>query len=236
MQYTTITYNSHTSEHHGYLAYDPAINTPRPAILIAPDWSGLNEFAKEKAQQLAQMGYVAFALDMYGAGKVGLSNDEKAELMQPLIQDRTLLLARMQAALSTVSEMATVDNQKIAAIGFCFGGLCALDLARSGAEIKGVVSFHGLLNAPESLPTSPIKAKVLALHGYADPMVPPEQINQFANEMTRAQADWQIHMYGNTQHAFTNPAANDTQLGTVYNARAEQRAWLTTQNFLQEIF
>ena len=121
-------------------------------------------------------------------------------------------------------------------MGFCFGGLCVLDLARSGADVKGVISFHGLFNAPENLPNEPIKAKVLALHGQDDPMVPPEQVAALQKEMTNAGVDWQIHAYGNTMHAFTNPEANDPGFGTVYNAGADKRSWIAMKNFFEEIF
>ena len=129
-----------------------------------------------------------------------------------------------------------VNVDQIAAIGFCFGGLCALDLARSGASLKGVVSFHGLLNKPEALPTQPMIAKILVLHGYDDPMVTPDAVRDFADEMNHAKVDWQIHMYGHTQHAFTNPLAHDETLGLQYHAVASQRSKQSMVNFLAEIF
>jgi len=132
--------------------------------------------------------------------------------------------------------MDEVDSSRIAVIGFCFGGLCALDLARSGANILGVVSFHGLLNKPSEHNRHKIKAKVLALHGYDDPMVTPKHVNDFCKEMTDAGVDWQMHMYGHTQHAFTNPQAHDKTLGTIYNAQAEHRSLQAMSNFLQELF
>jgi len=130
-----------------------------------------------------------------------------------------------------------VDDKEIASIGFCFGGLCVLDLARSGVDIKGVVSFHGLLGAPEhSQPAAKIKAKVLVLHGYDDLMAPVDQVFALQQELTQAGADWQVHSYGNTMHAFTNPLANDPDFGTVYKAEADKRSWISMQNFLLEIF
>lgn len=147
-----------------------------------------------------------------------------------------MLQRRMEAALAAVKLMPWTDGGRIAAIGFCFGGLCALDLARSGADIKGVVSFHGLLGAPEHTQNNRIKAKVLALHGHDDPMVPVEQVIAFEQEMTRAGADWQLHVYGNTMHAFTNPMANDPGFGTVYQKDADRRSWQSMKNFLEEIF
>lgn len=220
----------------GYFAYNDSTNEKQPAVLICHDWSGKNEFACQKANKIAELGYVGFALDMYGKGKIGTTKEEKSALMQPLVQNRHQLQQRILAALAAVKKIDTVDHSRIGAIGFCFGGLCVLDLARSGADVKGVVSFHGLLNAPEDTITSPIKAKILALHGYDDPMVTPDHIMQFADEMTAAKVDWQLHMYGNTMHAFTNPQANDPGFGTVYDKQADHRSWIAMREFFKEIF
>lgn len=236
MHHSNYIYHDGAHELHGFLAYDDAINDPRPAVLVVHDWSGRNAFACEKAKMLADMGYVGFALDMYGQAQIGHSTEEKMALMTPLVSDRNLLLNRVRAAFDVLVTMPEVDANRIAIIGFCFGGLCALDLARSGADIKGAVSFHGLLNKPDIHQTAPIKAKVLALHGYEDPMVKPDQLALFCDEMTQAKADWQVQMYGHVQHAFTNPEAHDTQLGLMYNAKAATRAWQAMHNFLQEIF
>lgn len=219
----------------GYLAYDASHQNPRPVVLVAPDWSGCNDFAREKAKFLASLGYVGFAIDMFGEGKTGVTQEEKTKLIQPLLADRFLLQQRMLAAMEKAKTLLVADKNKIAAIGFCFGGLCVLDMVRTGADVKGVVSFHGLLNAPDNLPNAKIKSKVLVLHGYDDPMVPPDQVNDFAKEMTEAGADWQIHMYGNTTHAFTNPMANDPKFGTVYNPVAERRSLLAMKNFFAEL-
>lgn len=236
MHTSNYLYHHGENELHGFLAYDDTHDKPRPAVLVAHDWSGRNDFACQKAKMLAKMGYVGFALDMYGCGRLGETNDEKMALMEPLANDRRLLRARIQAAFDTVVAMSEVDYKRIAAIGFCFGGLCVLDLARHGAALKGVVSFHGLLGKPEGIASHPIQAKILALHGYDDPMVKPEQVNEFCQEMTLAQVDWQVHQYGHTQHSFTNPMAHDAKLGTVYNDVAEKRSMQSMVNFLQEIF
>jgi len=219
----------------GFLAYKdaPAV-TQRPAVLIAHDWTGRNSFACQKAQWLAELGYVAFAVDMYGCARNGVSVDEKMQLMQPLIEDRALLAARMLQALDVVCQLPQVDNTRIGALGFCFGGLCVLDLARSGAPIKAVVSCHGLLNKPENVEDNPIKSQVLVLHGYDDPMVRPADVSLFCDEMNARHADWQVHLYGHTQHAFTNPEAHDSQMGTVYNALANKRALQAVTNFFDE--
>lgn len=223
-------------ELHGYLAYDDQDDKPRPAVLVVHDWSGRNEFVCQKAELFAKMGYIGFAVDMYGSGRIGETLEEKMALMDPIVKDRRLLRARIQAALDAVVTMAEVDNSKIAVIGFCFGGLCALDLARSGVDVSGVVSIHGLLNKPEELTNHPIKAKVLALHGYDDPMVTPEQVGVFCQEMTTAGVDWQVHMFGHTQHAFTNPTAHNKTLGTIYDAKAARRAMQILTLFLDELF
>lgn len=220
----------------GHYAVDTQQTEKRPAILVIHDWSGCNDFACKKAEYLAELGYVGFAIDMYGKGKIGQTKEEKTALMSPLITQRELLRQRLLAAISAIKKLEHVDGSRIGAIGFCFGGLCALDLARSGAEVKGVVSFHGLLGAPQNLSCPPIKAKVLALHGHDDPMVPPEAVLTFQQEMTAAQVDWQTHIYGNTLHSFTNPLANDPGFGTVYSHIADQRSWLAMKNFFAEIF
>ena len=229
-------YQDGKQELQGYLAYDDQTKHLRPAVIVVHDWSGRNQFACQKADSLAEMGYVGFAVDMFGSGRLGTTLEEKQALIQPLVSDRSKLLQRINAAYLTVSTIPGVDAQRIAIIGFCFGGLCALDLVRSGAVLRGAVSFHGLLNKPDIPTAKSINTKILALHGYDDPMVPPEQVNAFCQEMTTAGADWQMHMYGNTQHAFTNPAAHDSKLGTVYNELAARRAWQMMTYFLQEVF
>jgi dienelactone hydrolase len=219
----------------GYLAYDES-KSKKAAVIVSHDWSGRNEFACKRAVKLAEIGYVGFALDMFGKGNIGKTKDEKVALIQPFIQDRAKLQKRILAAFETVKKLEPVNPNHIGAIGFCFGGLCVLDLARSGADVKGAVSFHGLLNAPENIAPHPIKAKVLALHGFDDPMVTSDAVIAFGQEMTHAKVDWQLYMYGNTMHAFTNPEANDPSFGTVYNKKADERSWIAMKDFFQEIF
>ena len=220
----------------GHLVYNNNTQEKRPAVLVIHDWSGLNEFAREKAMLLANHNYIGFAVDMYGDGKTGNTLDEKQALMKPLIDNRAYLRARILAAFEEVKKLPMVDPDQIAVIGFCFGGLCALDLARSGAQVKAVVTFHGLLGKPEAIPNKPILAKILVLHGYDDPMVRPHDIETFCAEMNEAKVDWQINMYSQTQHAFTNPLAHDPKLGTVYNPRTEKRALDAMEYFLAECF
>lgn len=219
----------------GFLAYDDALSYPCPAVLVSHAWVGRDEFACAKARRLAELGYVGFALDLYGRGVLGRNRDENARLMQPFLSDRAFLQGRMMTALETVRRFPQVDPDRVAAIGFCFGGLCVLDLARTGADLRGVVSFHGLLSPPGNIQGRRIQAKILVLHGHDDPMVPPEQVMALGGELTEAGADWQIHIYGNTLHAFTNPQANDPSFGTVYDAIADRRSWQSMQNFLAEV-
>lgn len=219
----------------GYFAYDDRHTSQRPAVLISHAWVGRDEFFCARARRLADLGYAALALDMYGKGVLGSGPEENARLMTPFIEDRALLQRRITCALETLRRQPEVDAQRIAAMGFCFGGLCVLDLARTGADLKGVVSFHGLLKPPGNTAGTKIRAKVLALHGNEDPLVPPEDVLALEKELTEAGADWQIHVYGNTVHAFTNPQANDPDFGTVYNPTADRRSWIALENFLAEV-
>jgi dienelactone hydrolase len=230
----TIKYRDGDVTCEGFFCYDTTRSGPLPAVLISHDWSGRNEFAARKARRLAWHGYAAFALDMYGNGKQGKSTEENQALMGPFMADRALLAKRIGAALTAVRGLPQVDGKRVAAMGFCFGGLCVLDLARSGADVRGVASFHGLLK-PNGLPSKPIKSKVLVMHGYDDPMAPPEDVLALAKEMSAAGADWQLHAYGNTVHAFTNPQANNPGFGTVYKAEADRRSWHSLIGFLEEV-
>jgi dienelactone hydrolase len=231
----TVEYRHGPVRLQGLLAWDDGWSGPRPAVLVSHAWIGRDEFACGKAQDLARLGYVGFALDMYGDARTGSGPEENAALMQPFMEDRSLLQARIGAALEAIRAQPEADPARIAAIGFCLGGLCVLDLARSGADLRGVVSFHGLLSPPGNTSGRQIQAKVLVLHGYDDPMGPPEQVLALASELTEAGADWQIHAYGGTVHAFTNPRANDPAFGTVYKEIAARRSWQAMGNFLAEV-
>ena len=207
-----------------------------PIVLVVPTYAGRDDFTLEKAKMMNEFGYSGFAVDMYGDGKVGSSPEENMELMQAILDDREMLQRRINLAHQTAINKVGVDAKNSAAIGFCFGGLCVLDLARSGSEISGVVSFHGLFNAPENLKDYRITSKILALHGNDDPMVPHQDVNGLANELTKANADWQIHAYGNTSHAFTNPLANSPEDGMAFNENSNNRSFTAMRNFLEEIF
>ncbi|GAB4519167.1 MAG: dienelactone hydrolase family protein [Amphiplicatus sp.] len=220
----------------GVLAWDDVQTGALPAVLIAHAWAGRTENEVDFAKMVAGLGYAGFALDLYGKGVVGGSKEENQRLMSPFLEDRGMLQSRLQHIVDIVKDQPEVDSKKIAIMGFCFGGLCALDLARTGADIRGAASFHGLFNAPGNTQGKKIKAKVIAFHGWDDPMVPPEDVAALGRELTEAGADWQIHAYGGTMHAFTNPAANDPDFGTVYNKTAADRAWISFQAFLKECF
>lgn len=235
IQTRTIDYAHAGATLEGYFAYDDRRAQPLPAVLIAHAWGGRDEFVCAKARKLAGLGYAALALDMYGKGVLGSGPEENGKLMQPFMADRALLQGRMLAALDALRAQPEVDGQRVGAFGFCFGGLCVLDLARSGADLRGVASFHGLFVPPGNTAGRKIKAKVLALHGFDDPMVPPEQVVALGRELTEAGADWQIHAYGHTVHAFTNPVANDRSFGTVYDETADRRSWQSLKEFLAEV-
>jgi len=220
----------------GYMAWDDTSSDRRPGVLISHAWAGRSEFEEGKAEQLAELGYVGFALDLYGKGVKGSNPEQNRALMEPLLDDRPMLQRRMHLALENIRKQKEVDSERVAAMGFCFGGLCVLDLARTGADILGAASFHGLFNSPGNTDDNKISAKVLVMHGWDDPMATPDHVLSLADELSAMEADWQIHAYGNTLHAFTNPAADDADMGTVYNADADRRSWQSLQLFLAEIF
>ena len=238
MHIQTIDYQDNDTVFQSYVAYEykDSMKQKRPVVLIAHTWCGLDDFVKKKARRLAELGYVGFAMDVYGKGILGSEPKTNQKLMQPLIEDRKMLLRRLIIGLKVAKQLEIADETRIAAIGYCFGGLCVLDLARSGANLKGVVSFHGLLQASKEVPANNIKAKILALHGHEDPMVPPDVVLEFEKEMTNAKVDWQLHVFGGTMHAFTNPKANDFNMGIIYNLQAEKRSWLEMIQFFEEIF
>ncbi len=235
IQTRKVEYEIDGKTYEGVLAYDDTQSGKRPGVLVSHAWAGRSEFEIDKAKALAELGFVGFALDLYGKGALGETNEQCQALMTPLVEDREMLRARLATTIDVIKNQSEVDAAQIGAIGFCFGGLCVLNMARAGADLKGVVSIHGLLGKPDN-PTKDIKAKILVLHGWDDPMVTPDNVVAFAEEMTSAKADWQIHAYGGTMHAFTNPAANDPDFGTVYNKDADRRSWTAMKNFLSEIF
>jgi dienelactone hydrolase len=233
---TTLDYDIDGTTYEGLLVVDDSRPGPRPGVLVAHAWAGRTDFEDSKARWLAERGYAALAIDLYGKGVRGSNNDENAALMTPLVEDRPMLQARLAANLAVLREQDAVDAARCAGIGFCFGGLCMLDLARSGTAMAGVVSVHGLFMPAPNTAGTPITASVLCLHGYDDPMAPPQSLLDLARELSDAGADWQVHAYGGTMHAFTNPQANDPDFGTVYSERASARAHAAIEAFLAELF
>jgi len=221
----------------GYLAYPQFMKGRRPGVLVVHEWMGLNDYTKKRAEQLAQLGYVAFAVDMYGKGVRAKDAKEAGALAGKYKGDRPLMRSRALAGLEALKGQPRVDPSRIAAIGYCFGGTTVLELARSGAEVAGVVSFHGGLDAPIPAEPGRVKAKVLVLHGGDDPLVPPDQVNGFEDEMRKAGVDWQLVAYGGAVHSFTNPqSGNDPSKGVAYDARADRRSWRAMRDFFEEIF
>ena len=218
-----------------YLAWDETYADPKPCVLVNHAWGGLDGFAQDKAIQMAALGYVGFALDNYGDGALPETVDDKMALMGPLKEDRAALLKRLKAGYKAAAALDMVDAKALAVMGFCFGGLCSLDMARAGLDLKAAISFHGLLDAPD-LPKKKIKSKVLIAHGWDDPMVPPDQVVAIGKELADAKCDWQLHAYGQTSHAFMVPDANDKALGLKFNPDSERRATMAAQDLLQEVF
>ncbi|HTM53654.1 MAG TPA: dienelactone hydrolase family protein [Pirellulales bacterium] len=233
----SIDYEQGGVKFEGYLAYDDATQGKRPGVLVVHEWWGLNDYAKDRARQLAELGYVAFAADMYGKGVLAKTQPEAAALAGKL-RGNPLMRERMKAAFDVLASQEQVDKSKLAAIGFCFGGTCCLELAYSGADLAGVVTFHGGLTAPAEQDVSRIKARILALHGADDPLVPPAQVKAWEEGMRKAGVDWELIAYGGAVHTFSNPAAGSANKaqGVAYDAKAAARSWQHMQLFFREIF
>lgn len=212
--------------------------TKRPVVLVAPAFRGQDDFAREQARRLADLGYVGLALDIYGNGTSVTTNEEAAALMMPLYVDRKELRNRMIAGVEAAKTLPYADTGRMGAIGFCFGGLAAIELLRSGAPLKGVVSFHGVLSHDQAKtePTYPIQGSLLVLDGAQDPLVPWSDLENLKKEMTDAGADWEIDIYGHTVHAFTNPEVHDKKSGLAYNPKIAKRAFQKMENFFHEVF
>lgn len=238
MAHTThsVDYTVDGNTYEGYLARpDDAANPP--LVIIVHAWGGLKDNEMSKAQKIAEeLGYAAFAIDVYGKGKRGNSNEENEALMNPLVGNRPELQKRLAGGLAAGCEQSGVDGSKVAAIGYCFGGLCVLDMARANMDVLGVGSFHGLFMPDENLTTSTIKPKVLIEHGWSDPMAKPGDVLSITAEMDAANADWQLHAHGGAYHSFTTEGADNPDMGTVYNADADRRSFAYLKTFLAELF
>jgi dienelactone hydrolase len=220
----------------GYLAYDDTQKGRRPGVLVVHEWWGLNDYVRSRVTKLAQLGYVAFALDMYGKD-VWTTDPNKAKELSGHLRGTPLLRERAAAGLEILRKHQLVDPQRIAAIGYCFGGTTVLELAYSGADLAGVVSFHGGLTTPKPEDASRIKAKILVLHGAEDAFISADAIAAFQDAMRRANTDWQMIYFGGAVHSFTNPGADRVGMqGIAYDPKADRRSWEYMQVFFKEIF
>jgi dienelactone hydrolase len=221
----------------GVSVYDDAIQGKRPAVLVVHQWKGLGDYEKKRAEMLARLGYNVFAADIYGKGIRPQTPQAAGAQAGKYKNDRALLRSRAQAALKVLTDHELTDPKRVAAIGYCFGGTTVLELARSGADIAGVVSFHGGLSSPAPGDARNIKAKVLALHGADDPNVPPKEVAAFEDEMRQGGVDWELIAYGGAVHSFSDwNAGNDNSKGAAYNERADRRSWEAMKQFFAEIF
>ena len=221
----------------GFVAFDDSISGKRPGVLIVHQWKGLGDYEKKRAEMLAQLGYVAFAADIYGKGIRPKDTQAASAEAGKYKKDRKLLRARVNAGLAELKKQPLTDSSKTAAIGYCFGGTTVIELARSGANIAGVVSFHGALDSPNPEDGKNIKCRVMALHGADDPFVPAAEVAAFEDEMRQAKVDWELVKYGGAVHGFTDWNAKDPNMpGMLYNEKADRRSWQDMQQFFGELF
>jgi dienelactone hydrolase len=236
VKFQTIEYKAGDTTCEGVLAYDDAVSTKRPGVLIAHQWKGLTDYEKKRAEMLVKLGYVAFCADVYGKGVRADNPKDAAALAGKYKADRPLLRQRINAALTILKSNSRVNTSQIGAIGYCFGGTTVLELARSGAKLNGIVSFHGGLGTSTPEDAKKIQTHVLALHGADDPFVPPAEVEAFQKEMREAKVDWQLVAYGNAVHSFTDwNAGNDNSKGSAYNEAADKRSWEAMKDFFAEV-
>lgn len=233
----TLEYKDGNTTLEGYLAYDDSVSGKRPAVLVVHQWKGLGPYEKKRAEMLAQMGYVALAADIYGKGIRPADPKAAGAEAGKYKGNRAMLRKRVSAGLDALLKNEMADPKRVAAIGYCFGGTTVIELARSGADIAGVVSFHGALDSPGPTDGKNIKCKVLALHGADDPFVPAKDVAAFEDEMRTGKVDWQLVKYGGAVHSFTDwTAGTDNSTGAAYNERADKRSWEEMKRFFGEIF
>lgn len=224
----------------GYLAYDDAVEGERPGVLVVHEWWGLDDYARMRAEALAGLGYTAFALNMYGKGKLAEHPEDAQAFMQATLGDAAAMEARFRAGMAILQDHGTTDPERIAAQGYCFGGAVVLNMARLGLDLDGVVSFHGSLGSDITAEPGAVQAKVLAFTGGADPFVPAEQVAGFVQEMQAAEAEFRLVSYPGVRHSFTVPDADATGaefgLPMGYDLRADRHSWRTMAGFYREIF
>ncbi len=235
-----VVYRLGDHEFTGYLAYDDSISAKRPAVIVIHEWWGHNAYARKRADMLAEAGYTAFALDMYGTGKLAEHPDDAKSFMQAVVNDMSVAEQRFDKAMSVVQRHPTVDPGRVAAIGYCFGGGMVLHMARAGKDLDGVVSYHGSLGTQTPAAKGRVKARVLVFNGAADPFVPPEQVAGFKAEMEQAGVDYELENYAGVKHSFTNPDADAFgkrfDMPLAYDEKADKDSWQRTQVFFSEIF
>ncbi len=234
IQTRALDYHCQGDSFEAFVAWNDEVSGEAPVVLVAHAFRGREQFECDKAVALAERGYVGVAIDVYGKGVQAKDKEHAFALMNALKDDRDLLEARLRAAKDAAAACEEADASRMAAIGFCFGGLCVLDMARAGMGLAGVISFHGLLDAPSGQ-SGHIDTRILVEHGWDDPMATPDTVLSFAEEMKAAGADWQLHAHGDTVHSFTNPAADDRAGGTAYDKAADRRSWQSMQAFLSEV-
>jgi dienelactone hydrolase len=233
----TVEYKQDATTLQGLLVHDTAVRGKRPGILLASDWMGVSDQSRRYAEKTARLGYVVFVADIYGKGVHPRDFKEAGEQAGIYRSNRALMQARAQAGLDQLLKFPGVDPARVAAQGYCFGGGVVLELARSGANLAGVVSFHGSLETPHPEQAKNIKGKVLVLHGADDAVVTQDEVRAFMEEMKQAGVDWRLTQFGGAVHSFTNPkAGNDNSRGAAYNARADERSWKEATEFYREIF
>ncbi len=237
MQREIYKYSTGSVACEGLVARKANLAIPAPVVVLFHHWCGRDALMDSNSERIANMGAIAFAADLYGGHTTAVERDACAALMNPFIADRAMLRERLRATVAAAQRIPGADGQKIVVIGYCFGGLCAFDCARANLPgVLGVAGFHGLFTPPNLGPQAPIAARVLALHGYDDPMAPPDAVLGFAKEMTAAGARWELDAYGQTVHAFTNPQALDRAAGVHYDELACTRAYARVEGFLKECF
>lgn len=220
----------------GFVALDDQSSHKRPGILVMPEAFGLGKQAKDRALRLASLGYAALAGDPYGNGLEVSDLQDAITHAGAIREDNTKFRQRIRAGLDALTALPQVDTDRLAVMGYCMGGTCSLEMARDGAPLRGVVSFHGALETQSPAEPGTARAKVLVCHGADDPFVPVEHVNAFEEEMTKAGVDWQVISYGGTVHSFTNPEADGSIEGICYNKQADERSWQAMRAFFDEIF
>jgi len=240
IQSQEVSYTVGDTSMKSYLAYDDSISGSRPGVLVVHEWWGLDEYIRGRVNMLAELGYTALGVDMYGGGKTGADPAEAGALMNAVLGDMEAGTARIQAAAETLGEQAQTDASRMGCMGYCFGGAVSLHAARIGMDLRGVVSFHGALGSFHTPAPGSIKAKILVLHGGADVLVPDEQIDAFHTEMNNANADYEFVTYDGALHGYTNPEATSRGesygLPLAYDETSDKRSWQDMQDFFAKVF